>query len=241
MFELQHVTKSFFSTSCNKVQVLQDFSYTFELNKSYVITGSSGSGKTTLLNLMMGIDAPSSGKIFFQQQDITYIAHYNRTVYEQFLLRSLGVVFQQPLLVPELNFIDTLGFKGLLLGMVRADIITRVEQLAELLGLSSCLQQPVAFLSGGQQQRVALGRALFIEPQFLLIDEPTAHLDAITAQEIVQLLREIQGKTGCGLIVTSHDPLVMESMDVRIDLKNLMNPSRFSIYNDSLCSEFNLK
>ena len=65
MFELQHVTKFFSSTSCNKVQVLQDFSYTFELKKSYVITGSSGSGKTTLLNLMMGIDAPSSGKIFF--------------------------------------------------------------------------------------------------------------------------------------------------------------------------------
>ena len=234
MFELQHVTKFFSSTSCNKVQVLQDFSYTFELKKSYVITGSSGSGKTTLLNLMMGIDAPSSGKIFFQQQDVTYSARYNRTAYEKFLLQSIGVVFQQPLLVPELNFIDTLGFKGLLLGMSRADIIARVEQLADLLGLASCLQQPVALLSGGQQQRVALGRALFIKPQFLLIDEPTAHLDVKTAQEIVQLLREIQEKAGCGLIVTSHDPFVMESMDVRIDLQNSMNPPCFSIQNYSL-------
>ena len=118
--------------------------------------------------------------------------------------------------------------------MSRAEISARVEQLAELLGLKSLLQQPVALLSGGQQQRVALGRALFAKPQFLLIDEPTAHLDKVTAQEIVKLLRQIQEKTECGLIVTSHDPLVIESMEIKIDLKNRSNGSiHFAAHQDA--------
>ena len=218
MFELRGVTK-FFTTSDGVINVLQDFSYSFEPGISYVITGPSGAGKTTLLNLLMGIDVPSSGTIFFEGRDVAHMARYDKKSYEQFLRFSVGVVFQNPLLVPELSLVDTIGFKGLLTGMPRSELLARVAQVASDLGLTHFLSQPVTLLSGGQQQRVALGRALFLQPKFLLIDEPTAHLDAALARGIVVLLKEIQKTTGCGLLVTSHDPLVIEAMDVKVDLK----------------------
>lgn len=226
MFELRAVSK-FFTGADGVITVLDTFSCTFEPGIAYGITGPSGAGKTTLLNLLIGIDAPSSGSIFFEGNDIAPMATHATKAYEQFLRSAVGVVFQNPFLVPELSLVDTIGFKGLLMGMPRAEIVARVEQLAQALGLKDFLSQPVTLLSGGQQQRVALARALFVQPKFLLIDEPTAHLDNAHARSIVQLLKNIQKESGCGLIVASHDPLVIDAMEIRVDLglaeKNFAN------------------
>lgn len=212
MFELREVTKTFVQAQ-GLTTVIDKVSYTFEKGISYAIMGPSGAGKSTFLALLAGFEPVTSGTITYQNIDVTAMARGPLHVYENFLQESLGLVFQNPCLIPELSIIENISIKGLISGMSHAACQARAQELLQRVGLGAIAQQSVTTLSGGQQQRIALARALFFAPSFLLLDEPTAHVDSATARDIILLLKEFQKKDGVGIIVVCHDAELAQAMD----------------------------
>lgn len=216
MFELRNVTKTFF-THAGATTVIQDLNYTFLPGVSYAIMGPSGTGKSTLLYLMAGLEQATAGSIMFNGHPVV---HEETTEYETFLLRSVGLVFQSACLIPELSLRENVGIKGFIAGMSYQQITQRATELLVQVGLEDVIDKPVTVLSGGQQQRVALARALFVMPHYLLLDEPTAHVDAHTAHELLMLLERIKQQHNVGCIVVSHDPAVARAMDKILYLRD---------------------
>ena len=200
------LTKSF-SQGYQTIKVLDALTYTFEPGRSYAITGASGTGKSTLLHLLAGLEKPTKGGVYLDGEDIFSM--------NQGDLRShIGIVFQVPHLIDELTLVENVMVKGLIDGQGYHNAATRALFLLERVGLAGKAQQWPRSLSGGEQQRVAVARALFGEPAFILADEPTAHLDAATGQELLNLL--LEGKQG--LIIASHDTSVSERLEVSLEL-----------------------
>lgn len=211
VFVLDNVTKIFAQPDKDLV-VLHDVTYTFEQGISYGISGVSGSGKSTLLHILAGLEAPTKGKVFF---DGNNLAQLSEDDYRFFLNNTIGLVFQDAYLLQELTVLENTIIKGLLRG-TGFDVCARegLDLLAQL-GLEGLEHKKPSQLSGGQAQRVALARALYGNPGFVLADEPTAHLDENSAQVIIQLMIKYQKKSGCGLIVSSHDPRVLNQLERR--------------------------
>lgn len=219
MFELHSVTKIFSNKMGSILPVLDDLSYTFLPDVSYAIMGSSGVGKSTLLYLLAGLEKPTAGSICWNGKLINH-AHSTRTSHEQFLLHDVGLVFQNPCLVPELNVIENIGIKGLIVGMSYHHIEERVHDLATKFGLTTVMDHPVGVLSGGQQQRIAVARALFLKPRYLLFDEPTAHVDAASAYDMLTVLNDLKTAERIGCIMVSHDPKIAHTMDTILYMRN---------------------
>lgn len=191
------------------IPVLSGVCASFEQGKSYAITGRSGSGKSTLLQLLAGLDNPDSGSITFKNQF---------GIIEKDFLGSLGIVFQRPYLLYELSVIENIAIKKIIQGSFCQQDVERVCMLLEEIGLQESIKTPCYGLSGGQQQRIALLRALYTKPPFLLVDEPTAHVDDYTAQQIVELLLMYKEKYGIGLIVVTHDTRIAGHMEICYEL-----------------------
>src|SRR5690606_22176241 len=162
--------------------------------------GPSGSGKTTLLRLIAGLEQPTTGRIFFGEEDASA-----KSIRE----RNVGFVFQHYALFRHMTVADNIGF-GLKVRPAQtrpasAEIRKRATDLLDLVQLSGLEKRYPAQLSGGQRQRVALARALAIEPKVLLLDEPFGALDAQVRRELRKWLREIHERTGHTTIFVTHD------------------------------------
>ena len=148
------------------------------------------------------------------------IALLNAAEKQGLLNSAIGFVFQYHYLVNELTVRDNITLPGRIAGMDRDAIVSRVEELAHVVGLTQHLDGYPSQLSGGEQQRVSLARALFNKPAFLLADEPTGNLDADNAQRVVDLLLLGQREWGMGVIICSHDAHVYGRMDTVLRLEN---------------------
>ena len=151
-----------------EVEALKKVSFSLDKGEFAAIVGESGSGKSTLLNCIGALDAPSSGKILVDGQDLFSMKEEQRTIFRR---RNIGFIFQSFQLVSELNVEQNIMFP-LLLDYRKPDL-TAVEEILELLGLTERRYHLPNQLSGGQQQRVAIGRALITKPKLILADEPT--------------------------------------------------------------------
>ena len=179
---------------------LHDVSLDIKSGELIALLGPSGSGKTTLLRLIAGLERPTSGTIYFGDEDASH-----RTVQE----RNVGFVFQHYALFRHMTVADNVGF-GLKVrpGATRpakAEIRRRASELLDLVQLSGLEKRYPAQLSGGQRQRVALARAMAIEPKVLLLDEPFGALDAQVRRELRRWLREIHDATGHTTVFVTHD------------------------------------
>jgi putative ABC transport system ATP-binding protein len=176
--------------------------------EAVAIVGSSGSGKSTLLHLLGGIDRPTDGKVFIEDEDI--YAHDDETL-ALLRRRRIGFVFQMYNLMPQLtvyeNVVLPLGLDGRIVDR------PRVEALLESLGLADKHKNLPNQLSGGQQQRVAIARALVTQPAILLADEPTGNLDSKTGAEVLNLLRSSASKLGQTMTIITHDEKVAQFCD----------------------------
>ena len=184
----------------NEVKALDNISFSVNKGEFIAIIGPSGSGKSTLLHLLGGVDKPTSGKVFMNDQDV-YVQNDEQLAI--FRRRQVGLIYQFYNLIPILNVVENMTLPLKLDG--RKVNKERVNELLELLGLADRKKHLPSQLSGGQQQRVSIGRALINAPVLVLADEPTGNLDSKSSQEIIGLLKHSNKKYGQTLIVITHD------------------------------------
>ena len=192
--------KRSYGSGTGLVQALKHADVTFRKGEFIAIIGPSGSGKSTLLHLLGGVDKPTSGKVFMNDQDV-YVQNDEQLAI--FRRRQVGLIYQFYNLIPILNVFENITLPLKLDGQKVNE--ERVNELLELLGLAERRKHLPSQLSGGQQQRVSIGRALINAPALVLADEPTGNLDSKSSQEIIGLLKHSNKKYGQTLIVITHD------------------------------------
>ena len=189
------------------VPALRGVSLEVEPGEFISIAGPSGSGKTTLLNLIGCVDTATSGRVLVAGKDTAGL--HDRALTE-LRLNTLGFIFQSFNLVGVLSVFQNVEFPLLLQRKLRkAERAKRVMEVLEQVGLATHVRHRPSELSGGQRQRVAIARALVTRPQIVLADEPTANLDSMTGQNIIDLMREINSKERTTFIFSTHDAKVM--------------------------------
>ncbi len=201
--ELQNLTKIFPSRNKKaggEVVAVNDFTFTIPDGKLVGLLGPSGCGKSTTLYMISGLQRPSSGKIFFGDEDVTDLTPENR---------GIGLVFQNYALYPHLTVKQNILFPLQNLRgkdkMTKEDMLSRALEVAKLVQIDGLMDRKPSELSGGQQQRVAIARALVKMPRVLLLDEPLSNLDARLRLQTREEIRRIQKETGITTVFVTHD------------------------------------
>lgn len=208
----------FFHQGKNTITILQDCSFSFVQGRSYAIMGPSGIGKSTILHILAGIEQPSSGNVAFDGK-IAKKPRFGKK--SEQLFDDIAVMFQNPCLINELNVLENVLLAPIARNTLTQDDQNKATSLLQAVGLSSVASHVPNTLSGGQQQRVAILRALMQRPTFLLADEPTGNLDAVTAQQILTLLQKYQKEYHMGLIISTHDSKIAQQCDEVLCVKDL--------------------
>ena len=176
------------------------------------VVGRSGSGKSTLLNLLAGLDRPSSGAIWFGDQNLSEL---NSGGLARHRRHTVGIVFQSFYLIPTMSALQNVALALAFAGVPSGPRRQRAAELLDLVGLSERAEHRPAELSGGEQQRVAIARAMANSPEFLLADEPTGNLDSRTAEEIFELLQRLH-EEGRTIICITHEKDLIEQYAGRL-------------------------
>lgn len=203
---LQNVIKNY---QLDKVQVpaLKGVNLTIDAGEFTVIAGPSGSGKTTILNLIGCVDTASEGKVVVGGKETGTL---NEKQLTDLRLHTIGFIFQSFNLIPVLNVVDNVEFPLLLQNKLSpAERRAQVMRFIDRVGLSQYAHHRPSELSGGQRQRVAIARALVTKPQIVLADEPTANLDSVTGQNIIDLMKEINAVEKTTFLFSTHDHAIM--------------------------------
>jgi putative ABC transport system ATP-binding protein len=197
------------------IMVLNDISFTVDPGEFLVITGSSGSGKTTLLTLLSGLDKPTSGRVYIDQQDITDASEDDLAPLRN---RMIGFVFQSFHLIPSMSAKENIMFPAELQGLGNAE--EKARQLLKRVGLSDRADNLPSQLSGGEKQRVSLCRAMINAPKLLFADEPTGNLDSKNGRIVFEQLVEMKTEQGATLILVTHNPEFSATADRVLRLKD---------------------
>jgi putative ABC transport system ATP-binding protein len=200
--EVIHVHK-YFVRGSEQIDVLNDLSLQVQPGEFIALMGPSGSGKTTLLNLIAGLDTPSEGEI---RVGGTLVSQMSEDQLARWRTRHIGFIFQFYYLLPVLTAYENVELPLLLLPLSPAERRRQVTTALELVGLQDRMSHRPGQLSGGQQQRVGIARAIVTDPTLIVADEPTGDLDARSADEILNLLGELQRILDKTIIMVTHDP-----------------------------------
>ena len=197
---LEKVEKNF-----GKTKVLRGISFSIQDRELVAIRGASGSGKSTLLYLLGGLDTPSSGSVIIDNQNLTSKSDEELA---QFRNSSVGFVFQFHFLLPSMTCRDNILLPARIGGRDLSETEKTTKKLADILGVSHCLEKYPFEISGGEQQRINIIRALSLRPKILLCDEPTGNLDSKNTEKVASLLKNLAQEYGATLLVVTHDDRV---------------------------------
>ena len=206
LIELKKITKIYDDTAV-PVQALKAVDLIIEKEEFTAIVGPSGSGKTTLLNIIGGLDKPTSGNIIIDETDIST---FKTDQMIDFRLHNIGFVFQAYNLIPVFTAKENVEFIMLLQGVEKQERERTAVELLTAVDLSDRINSKPTELSGGQQQRVAVARALASKPSFVLADEPTANLDSVTANNLLDIMEKLNKEHKMTFIFSTHDARVIK-------------------------------
>src|SRR6516165_2826312 len=199
---LSHVTRTYKRDEF-EVRALDNISLSIPAKRFVAIMGPSGSGKTTLLNLVAGIDHATSGRVAVGGEEISTM---NGREIAAWRARHIGLVFHFYNLIPVLTAFENVELPLLLTNLNKSERKTHVEAALKAVGLADRMGHYPRQLSGGQEQRVAIARAIVTDPTILVADEPTGDLDAKSAEEILNLLTQLNQQFDKTIVMVTHDP-----------------------------------
>jgi putative ABC transport system ATP-binding protein len=204
IISIKNLSKIFNKGQHNQVNAVLDVSLSVQSNQCVVIKGPSGSGKSTLLSILGGLAKPTKGEYICLDEKVS---RWSEKFLTQFRREHIGIVFQNFNLINGLTVEENVAMPLLPMNLSVKDIKDKSKQTAKHLQIDHRLSFKVDTLSGGEMQRLAIARALINNPDIIIADEPTAHLDTELAKDILEIFNQLkaEGKT---LIIASHDPLV---------------------------------
>jgi len=206
MIRVENLTKTFAAPGGGEVSALAGVTVRIDSGELVAVVGPSGSGKSTLLFAMGGLAAPTEGHVYLGETRVYDLDSEGRAALRR---KEVGFVFQTFNLVPYLTCLENVVLPALLAGRTRADAAGAAERILDRLGLSARRHHRPGQLSVGERQRVGIGRALVNGPRVLLADEPTGNLDPATADQVMELLRELNAE-GQTIVMVTHDPRLAE-------------------------------
>ncbi|MFZ2187805.1 MAG: cell division ATP-binding protein FtsE [Candidatus Moraniibacteriota bacterium] len=209
MIRFENVAKVF----PGNVTVLDNINISFQPGEFISIVGASGAGKSTLLKLIYAEEIPTQGEVYFNERPLGKI---NRK-HLPFFRRNIGTVFQDYKLLPQRTVFENVAYALEVDGRSTAEINEEVPEILEIVGLGDKICKFPKQLSGGEQQRVSLARALIHRPKVIIADEPTGNLDPVSANEIIQLLLEINS-FGTTVLLATHNKGIVDKIGKRVVL-----------------------
>lgn len=199
------------------MDVLNGIDLELRPGETLAVQGASGVGKSTLLHILGTLERPSSGKIFYQNEELTA---KDENKLAEFRNRTIGFVFQFHHLLPEFSALENTMMPALIRGMSREEAIVKAEAILREVGLERRAAHKPGELSGGEQQRVAVARSLILDPPLILADEPTGNLDARTGEGVEELLLRFNQEKGVTLLVVTHNERLARKMSRSVCLKD---------------------
>jgi putative ABC transport system ATP-binding protein len=199
------------------VEAIRGIDLTIKRGEFTAIVGPSGSGKTTFLNIISGLDLPTGGEVWLAGKNLSAMSGKELS---DFRRDQIGFIFQAYNLIPVLTVEENVEYIMLLQGVPKEERHRRVEEILGELGIEGFAARLPTKLSGGQQQRVAVARAMVSRPSLILADEPTANLDSRTGAELLDMMRELNQKSGITFLFSTHDKQIMERARRLVTLKD---------------------
>jgi len=214
VLEVRGICKTFQQGS-KRIDVLDDVSLSVEPGQSLAIVGASGAGKSTLLHILGGLDRPDLGEVLVEGQSLWGMNEAARGLVRN---ATMGFVYQFHHLLPEFTALENVAMPLLIRGESAAESARRAGELLGRVGLEHRLDHKPGELSGGERQRAAVARALVGGPRVVLGDEPTGNLDERTADQVYNLLLELNRELGTSLLLVTHDRRLAARMDRQLEL-----------------------
>ncbi len=209
--------KKVYSGNGVPVHALRGIDLAIRQGEFTAIVGPSGSGKTTFLNIISGLDSCSEGEVWLNGKLLSGMSGRELSDYRR---DSIGFVFQAYNLIPVLTVEENIEYVMLLQGVSKKDRRRRVSDILDMIGLAGFEHRLPPQLSGGQQQRVAVARAMVSGPAIILADEPTANLDSATSGALLDMMHDLNLKTGMTFVFSTHDENVMGRAQRLITLRD---------------------
>lgn len=198
-----------------QVDVLQGVDLDIYSGETLAVVGASGVGKSTLLHILGTLERPSGGEVAWDGVDVFSLDDHRLAAFRN---RKVGFVFQFHHLLPEFNALENVMIPGLIARLPQAQIREKAEAMLASVGLRERLTHRVSTLSGGEQQRVAVARALVLDPEVLLADEPTGNLDPKSGAVLQELLLNLNQERGLTSVIVTHNLELSRALNRRVTL-----------------------
>lgn len=216
LMEVRNVVKNYYLGS-TIVKALRGVTFEIKRGEFLCIAGPSGSGKSTLLNLIGCLDRPTSGEIKLEGKNIS---DHNRFELSMIRRHKIGFIFQSFNLIPVFSAYENIEYPLLLKRACKMTLRERIGKILDEVGIKTYAHHRPDELSGGQRQRVAIARALATNPAIVLADEPTANLDSVTGENIIDLMLKINKEEGTTFIFSTHDLKIIKHAGRVIELQD---------------------